>query len=73
MDFGLSYFKKSNHNIYEILVLLSFILGEAFIILGVFIFLATIFHSQVTAVVGTLIYFIYIIWGIAQFLEKKSY
>ncbi len=66
------FYRKSNYNIYEILVLLSFILGEAFIILGTFILLAATFKSPVIALIGTLIYFIYIIWGIGQFFGEKK-
>lgn len=66
------FFKKSNHNIYEILILLSFIFGEGFIILGFFIFLAAIFNSSIIGVLGSLIYFIYIIWGIGQFFGENK-
>lgn len=66
------FFRKSNHNIYEIIILLSFILGEAFILLGTFILLAAIFNSPIIGVVGSFIYFIYIIWGIGQFFGEHK-
>ena len=66
------FYRKKNYNIYEILILLSFLLGEAFIILGIMIFLANIFKSPVIGALGGLIYFIYIIWGIGQFFGENK-
>lgn len=64
------FYRKTNYNIYEIFILLSFVLGESFIILGVFILLASILNSAIIGLIGTLVYFIYIIWAIGQFLEN---
>ncbi len=66
------FYKKSNYNHYEILILLSFILGEAFIIFGTFLALAVIFNSPLIGVIGSFIYFIYIIWGIGQFFGENK-
>lgn len=65
-------FRKSNYNLYEILVLLSFILGEGFLIFGFFILLAGIFKSPIIGITGTFVYFIYIIWGVGQFYGEKQ-
>lgn len=64
-------YRKSIYNFYEILVLLSFILGESFIILGTFILLASILKSPIIGVIGIIIYFVYIVWGIGQFYGEN--
>ncbi|WP_435314070.1 DUF3667 domain-containing protein [Cellulophaga fucicola] len=64
------FYRKTNYNIYEIFILLSFVLGESFIILGVFILLASILNSAIIGLIGTLVYFIYIIWAIGQFFGE---
>lgn len=66
------FFKKANYNFYEILVMLSFVLGEAFILLGVFLLLAALFKSQIIGVIGSLVYFTYIIWAVSQFFGGKN-
>ncbi len=66
------FFKKANYNFYEVLVLLSFVLGEAFILLGVFLLLAALFKSPIIGVMGSLVYFTYIIWAVSQFFGGKN-
>lgn len=65
-------YRKSNYNLYEILVLLSYLLGEGFIILGFFILLATVLKGPIIGLIGIVIYFIYIIWGIGQFYGENQ-
>ncbi|MCL5244270.1 DUF3667 domain-containing protein [Cellulophaga sp. 20_2_10] len=67
------FYRKMNYNLYEILILLSFVLGESFIIFGIFVFLAAILNSAVIGLIGTLIYFIYIIWAIGQFFGEHKF
>jgi len=66
------FYRKFNYNIYEILVLLSFILGEAFLIFGTLIFITYLFSSQILGVISIASYFIYIIWAIGQFFGEKE-
>ena len=66
------FFKKQQYNIYEIVVLLSYILGEALLILLSVIILGNIFESQVIGSIGVGIYLFYIIWGIGQFFGEKK-
>lgn len=66
------FFKKFKYNIYEILVLLSYVLGEALLILGLFIFIANTFKSEFIATVGIIIYFVYIVWAIGQFFGETK-
>jgi hypothetical protein len=66
------FFRNYKYNIYEILVLLCYVLGEALFILCSFFFLANIFKSQYLATFGVAIYFAYIIWAIGQFFGEKK-
>lgn len=66
------FFKKFKYNIYEILVLLSYVLGEALLVIGSFIIIANIFKSENLATIGVIIYFVYIVWAIGQFFGEKN-
>ena len=66
------FFKNYEYNIYEILILLSYVLGEALFILAGLILLAVIFKSGFLATFGVIIYFVYIIWAIGQFFGEKK-
>ena len=66
------FFNKFKYNIYEILVLLSFVLGEAVLILTFFTVSAQVFESGYLATFGIIIYFTYIIWAIGQFFGEKK-
>ncbi|MFN3022060.1 DUF3667 domain-containing protein [Chryseobacterium sp. TY3] len=66
------FFKSFKYNIYEILVLLSYVLGEALLIFGSFIIIANIFKSENIATIGVIIYFVYIVWAIGQFFGEKK-
>ncbi len=75
------FFKQHKYNIYEILVALSFILGEAFLIMGISIIIIVIssysgLPTNLTHIIGTIIfvvfYFGYIIWAIGQFFGETK-
>jgi len=66
------FFKKFNYNIYEILILLSFVFGQAFFIFGFFLLMAFMFKSPIIAMAGSLVYFVYIIWAIGQFFGENK-
>lgn len=66
------FFKKYRYNIYEILVILCYVLGEAILILGIFILLAILFKSSTIALIGVFTYFAYVIWAIGQFFGEKK-
>ncbi len=66
------FFKNDRYNIYEILVLLCYVLGEAMLILGVFILLANLFTSSIIGLIGIFTYFAYTIWAIGQFFGEKK-
>ncbi len=66
------FFRKFKYNIYEILVLLSFIFGQALLILVFFILVSLIFKAEMIFTLGTGVYFLYIIWGIGQFFGERK-
>ena len=66
------FFRKFKCNIYEILVLLSFVLGEAILILTFFNVLAKVFENGYLALSGIISYFVYIIWAVGQFFGEKK-
>lgn len=66
------FFKKHNYNIFEIVVLLCFALGEAILIFGIFIFIASLLKSSIIGLIGAFSYFGYIIWAIGQFFGEKK-
>jgi hypothetical protein len=66
------FFRKFPYNIYEILVLLSFVLGEALLILILVFIPYKIFHFEAILKIGIGFYFFYIIWAIGQFFGEKK-
>ncbi len=66
------FFKKQQYNIYEIVVLLSYVLAEALLILLSIIIIATALRIKGGDNVGVGIYLLYIIWGIGQFFGEKK-
>lgn len=66
------FFKKKGYNIYEIVILLSYIFGEALLILISFVLVANLFDSNITASIGVVAYFIYLTWGIGQFFGERK-
>lgn len=66
------FFRKHDTNIFEILVLLSFIMGIGMLIYGVFGVLQSLFGYkllQVSAVIG----FIYFSWAIGEFYGSRKF
>ncbi len=66
------FFKKYSYNIFEIVVLLCFVMGEAILIFGVFLFFANLFRSSIIGLIGASFYFLYTIWAIGQFFGEKK-
>lgn len=67
------FFRKYQYNIYELLVLLSYVFGEALLILLSTIILAELSDSSIPVGVGLVIYFTYKIWAIGQFFGEKRF
>jgi hypothetical protein len=66
------FFRNFKYNFYEILIVLSYVLGEALLIFGTFLIAANIFKSNFIVTIGLIIYFLYIIWAIGQFFGEKK-
>ena len=66
-------FKKHGYNLYEITVLLCFVLGEATLILSIAIILINLTQNLVVGILLISVFFLYIIWAIGQFFGEKKF
>ena len=66
------FFKKQQYNIYEIMVLLSYIFAEALLVLITIIILGNVFKSGIVSSAGVAIYLFYIVWGVGQFFGERK-
>lgn len=63
------FFRKSQYNIYEILIMLCFVMGMGMLIFSVFVVLQGITHFNfmtIAGVAGTL----YAVWAVGQFFDR---
>ena len=67
------FFKKHNYNIFEIVVLLCFVLGTALIILATFLSIAVLFKIPIIVLIAIFSNFAYIIWAVGQFFGEKKF
>ena len=65
------FFRKSNYNIYEIIILLCFIMGIGMLIYSVFAILQGLFHIDIFQI-GGIIALIYTTFAIADFFDKTK-
>ena len=66
------FFKKYNYNIFEILILLLFLIGVGMLAFTFFGIISSVSNINILANGGAVIVFIYISWGIGQFFDKKK-
>ncbi len=66
------FFRKSGYNIYEITVLLCFVMGLGMFLFAIAAFLVGLLHQPVILLVATLLVFMYISWGIGQFFGSRK-
>lgn len=66
------FFKKQDYNLYEIIVMLCFVLGEATLILSLAFAIGVITKGSIITVGFMLLFVIYITWAIGQFFGKHS-
>lgn len=64
-------FRKSQFNIFEILILLCYVMGTAMLIYSIIGFMDTLISYQVLEK-GFLLGFLYTTWAMGQFFEKNS-
>ena len=65
------FFKKYNYNVFEILILLCFIMGIGMLIFALFALLEQLTHTKLMQVAG-LAGFAYSAWAIGQFFDKTK-
>lgn len=66
------FFRKSKCNIYEVMVMLCFVLGEVTLIQSFGLALGQLTDNALIVGLGFLISFLYTIWAIGQFFGKKK-
>ena len=66
------FFRKYEYNIFEITILLCFVLGEAILFLGLFLSIAVILKGQIIASIGVAFYLAYPIWAVGQFFGERT-
>jgi glutaredoxin len=65
------FFKKHNYNVYEIMIMLCFVMGIGMLIFSVFILIEGLSHFKLIAVAG-IACLVYCTWAIGYFFEKKK-
>ena len=66
------FFRKSNYNFFEILILLCFVMGIGMLIYSVFAIFQGLTHIDLS-IAGGIIGFIYSAWAIGQFFDKSKF
>ncbi len=67
------FFYKRNYNLFEIVVLLCYAMGEGILIFGIFLIPDSIFPNPYLNNVSIFFYLIYSIWAIGQFFGEKKF
>lgn len=65
------FFKKSNYNFFEILIMLCFVMGMGMLIFSIFVIIQGITHFNLMTIAGV-IGVVYCVWAIGQFYDKKK-
>lgn len=65
------FFKKSNYNFFEILIMLCFVMGMGMLIFSIFVIVQGITHFNLMTIAGV-IGVAYCVWAIGQFYDKKK-
>ncbi|KQR67722.1 hypothetical protein ASF92_18805 [Pedobacter sp. Leaf176] len=65
------FFRKYDYNIFELLILLCFVVGMSMLILAIFGFIEGITHIK-TLQIGGIVAVIYLTWAIGQFYDGKK-
>lgn len=65
------FFRKSNYNFYEILIMLCFVMGMGMLIFSVFVIIQGIMHFNVMTI-ASVIGVVYCVWAIGQFYDQKK-
>lgn len=65
------FFKKSNYNIYELMILLCFVLGIGMLIFALFAFIQGVFHIRILQI-GGIMGILYTTFAISDFFDKRK-
>lgn len=65
------FFRKSNYNFYETLIMLCFVMGMGMLIFSIFAIIQGITHFNIMKIAG-FTGVIYCVWAIGQFYDKKK-
>ncbi len=65
------FFKNYNYNIFEIVILLCFVIGIGMLVMAVFAIIEALTHIQLAQLSGIL-FFVYATWAIGQFFDQKK-
>ena len=65
------FFRKSNFNFYETLIMLCFVQGMSFLIFSFFVIIYGITHFNIMKIAG-IIGLVYSVWAMGQFYDKKK-
>lgn len=65
------FFRKQPYNLFELLILLCFVMGMGMLLLSVFLLVQKAIHTDVTNI-ASIISIIYCTWAIGQFLNKSK-
>ncbi len=65
------FFRKSNYNFYEILIMLCFVMGMGMLIFSVFVIIQGVTHFNIMTIAGV-IGIVYCVWAIGQFYDKNK-
>ena len=66
------FFKKHNYNIYEIIVLLCYSMGQALLIITLFTLISYLTKIEFLPTVGIISSYLYIFWSVGQFFGEKQ-
>jgi hypothetical protein len=65
------FFKKQHYNIYEIVVLLCYSMGQALLIITLFTAISHLTKIKLLPNIGIIVSYLYIFWAIGQFFGEK--
>ena len=66
------FFKRHNYNIYEIIVLLCYSMGQALLFITIFTLLSYLTKIKILPTIGIISSYLYIFWSIGQFFGEKK-
>jgi hypothetical protein len=66
------FFRKSKCNIYEVMVMLCFVLGEATLLHSLGLVIGKLTSNAIISAFGFFIFSLYPVWAIGQFFGKKK-